>query len=283
MNIAHEHFPKKLQMVMALSFPAVKASNVDMSDSRFLLISLRPRGEHAALRRAARAHRGQVLALSPWQIEQLTDAPARTALARAMACPQVIFTSPAAVKAAVTLEAFEPTCQAQCLAVGEGTRRALLRAGLQAAIAPARMDSEGLLALPALARLSAGAQVGLVTAPGGRGQILRQLQARGISVQRADIYRRRPLTLSARDYARLAQGLTTSRPLYLALSSGEAFEHILALLPDTLLSTLREKAGIIAASARLAALARQRAFQVHAIAASARPSDLLAALQHPEN
>ncbi|PJK11811.1 uroporphyrinogen-III synthase [Lysobacteraceae bacterium NML95-0200] len=283
MNIAHEHFPKKLQMVMALSFPAVTASNIAMSDTAFLLISLRPRGEHQPLRDAARRRGGQVLALSPWQIEQLADAPARTALTRAMACPQVIFTSPAAVKAAAALAAFSPPCRTQCLAVGEGTRRALLRAGLQDAIAPARMDSEGLLALPALAGLGAGAQVGLVTAPGGRGEILRQLQARGIGVQRADIYRRKPLPLSARDHARLAQGLNADRLQYLALSSGEAFEHILALLPDTLLSTLREKVGIIAASARLAELARQQGFTVHAIAASARPGDLLAALQHPEN
>ncbi|MDO4708384.1 MAG: uroporphyrinogen-III synthase [Pseudomonadota bacterium] len=253
-----------------------------MSDTAFLLISLRPRGGHAALRRAARRHGGQVLALSPWQIEQLADADARAALVRAMACPQVIFTSPAAVKAAAALAAFSLPCRTQCLAVGEGTRRALARAGMQEAIAPARMDSEGLLALPALARLPAGAEVGLVTAPGGRGEILRRLQARGICVQRANVYRRKPLPLSAREHARLAQSLSADRPLYLALSSGEAFAHILALLPDTLLPALREKTGIIAASPRLAALARQQGFHVHAVAASARPGDLLTALQHPE-
>lgn len=263
---------------MALSFPAGTASNIAMSDTAFLLISLRPRGEHQLLRDAARRRGGQVLALSPWQIEMLDDDCARAALAKALGCPQVIFTSPAAVKAAAALDAFSQPNAAQYFAVGEGTRRALARAGIGQVASPARMDSEGLLALPALAGLGAGAQVGLVTAPGGRGEILRQLQARGISVQRADVYWRKPLPLSARSRSRLGQCLAAGTPLYLALSSGEAFTRINSLLADTLMPALREKAGIIAASPRLAELARQQGFTVHAIAASARPGDLLAAL-----
>ncbi|PJK06963.1 uroporphyrinogen-III synthase [Lysobacteraceae bacterium NML08-0793] len=253
-----------------------------MSDAAFLLISLRPHGEHAPLRRAARQQGGRVLTLSPWKITPLDDATARTALAEALACPQVIFTSPAAVKAAAALAAFTPPPVAQFLAVGEGTRRALVRAGIAQAIAPERMDSEGLLALPMLAGQAAGARIGLITAPGGRGEIIRQLQARGILVQRADVYQRTPLPLSKRSLAQLAEALRNNTPLYLALSSGEALTRISALLPDTLGAAMRAQAAIIAASPRLAELAIGQGFHLHAIARSARPGDLLAALAPPE-
>ena len=44
-----------------------------MPDPTFHLVSMRPRGDHAGLRRAAARHGGRVLALSPWRIEARSD------------------------------------------------------------------------------------------------------------------------------------------------------------------------------------------------------------------
>ena len=57
------------------------------------------------------------------------------------------------------------------------------------------MDSEGLLELPALQEL-AGIDVGLVTAPEGRGLLAPALRERGAELLRADVYVREPIALS---------------------------------------------------------------------------------------
>lgn len=166
----------------------------------------------------------------------------------------------------------------QLFGVGEGTRRALQRAGIVSAQSPQRMDSEGLLALPAFASLRRGEALGLVTAPGGRGEIARQLQARGIHIVRADVYTRVPVRLSATQLGKLQEALDdATSPSFLALSSGEAFEAVLTQIPGTMLPALR-RVRVIAASERLAGLARERGFAEVSIAASARPADLVAAI-----
>ena len=168
------------------------------------VISLRPRGDHAALRRAAARHGGGVIALSPWRLQQCDDAATRSALRLALAAPRVVFTSPPAVRAARALQAFAPRREQAWCAVGAGTAAALRRAGVHEVQAPTRMDSEGLLALPALQDV-AGRDVGLVTAPGGRGEITPALLARGARVLRADVYAREPVPLSAQRAATAAR------------------------------------------------------------------------------
>ena len=101
------------------------------------LLSLRPRGQHAPLRRLATAAGGRLLALSPWAIVPRTSAADRQQLAAALACPQVLFTSPAAVQAAnalLPLAGIDPP--PAWLAVGEG-RKALIKEDLVRAIASA--------------------------------------------------------------------------------------------------------------------------------------------------
>ena len=111
------------------------------------VISLRPVGAHAPLRRAAAARGARVLALSPWRIETQADAATRRALQAALAADIVIATSPAAARAANALQALKRK-RGQCwCAVGAGTAAALRRAGIDAVVSPSRMDSEGLLAL----------------------------------------------------------------------------------------------------------------------------------------
>ena len=134
------------------------------------------------------------------------------------------------------------------------------------------MDSEGLLAVPALQDVR-GRSIGLVTAPGGRDRLAPALRARGADVRRADVYARTPIAPSPRALARLR---ALDAPLLLAVSSAEAFAHLLAAVPDDIRAIL-QRARVVAASERLADLARAQGFDDIAVAASARPRDLMAA------
>lgn len=237
------------------------------------VISLRPRGEHAALRRAAARHGAGLIALSPWRLRLREDDAARAALRAALAAPRVVFTSPAAVRAASRLQPLRPVPAARWCAVGAGTAAALRRAGVAGVEAPARMDSEGLLALPALQEVR-GLQVGLVTAPGGRGEIAPALAARGAQVLRADVYEREPVVPAARAWQQLR---TAQAPLVLALSSAEALQRLLQAAPADAAAILRT-ARVVAASERLATLARELGLADVVQARGPRPRDLLAAV-----
>jgi len=234
------------------------------------VISLRPRGQHAALRSAAARHGARVLALSPVRIDMRDDADTRQRLRDALASPIVVFTSPNAVRAAHALQPLRARHGQAWLAVGDGTAAALRRAGIAMPVAPARMDSSGLLELPQLQAVE-GRRVGLVTAPGGRNRIAPALGARGAKVLRADVYQRIAVAPRADTVARMR----ALRAPWLLLSSGEALEQLLAALPADAARHLR-RARVVAASPRLAALARRLGFGTVATADSARPRDLLA-------
>lgn len=237
------------------------------------VISLRPVGAHAPMRRAAAARGARVLALSPWRIDMRADAATRQALRNALAADAMVFTSPSAVRAAAHLDALRPRSGQAWLAVGAGTAAALRGAGVADVEAPARMDSEGLLALPALREVR-GLRIGLVTAPGGRGRIAATLARRGATVVRADVYERVAIVPSPKAVAALRS--LSLRP-WLALSSGEALQHVLATLPSDAATALR-RARVVAASARLAELARGSGFADIVIASDARPRSLLDAV-----
>lgn len=233
---------------------------------------MRPVGGHGGVRRAAAALGARTLALSPWRIDEPGDEAARTALARALAAPRVVFTSPPAAVAAARLQPLRPAPGQRWVAVGTGTARALRRLGAGPVASPARMDSEGLLAMDELHGIE-GLDVGLVTAPGGRGVIAATLAARGARVLRANVYARVHVPPSPRAVAALRALVP---PAWLLISSGEALEHVLASLPAEALAGLR-RARAVAASERLAALARGHGLAVAAVAASARIPDMLAA------
>lgn len=237
------------------------------------MVSLRPVGQHAGLRRAAAREGARVIALSPWRIASRDDAATRDALQAALAAPRVVFTSPNAVAAACALGPLQPGRGQHWSGVGSGTVRALREAGVAAEAAPARMDSEGLLALPGLRDVE-GADVGLVTAPGGRGVLASSLQARGARVLRADVYERVPAAVGDAACARLA---TASGPLWLALSSGEALQRVQRALPAGAWQRLLG-ARVAAASERLAAQARQDGFGGIVLATGPGPRALVEAM-----
>ena len=237
------------------------------------VISLRPQGEHAPMRRAAATQGARVIALSPWRLQLRDDDEARHDLQRALAAQRVLFTSPAAVRAALRLQAFEPRPGQHWIAVGSGTGKALTRAGIAGVVTPTRMDSEGLLALPCLQDL-VGQTVALVTAPQGRDLLANTLRERGAKLLRADVYARIPVPLSATALNRLN---TLDAPAGLALSSGAALERALALLPPELVQQLQAM-PVAAASPRLLQAAREAGFNRVELAAGPLPRQLLAAL-----
>ena len=244
------------------------------------LVSLRPQGEHAALRRAAARHGGRLLALSPWRIVPVDDNAARHALDTALRADRIVFTSPAAVSTAARLSPLDAGIDTCWLAVGGGTAAALHRAGIAEVRVPARADSEGLLDLPELGGTEAspsalaGITVGLITAPSGRDHLVPALIGRGAAVRRADVYRREPVAFAPAAIGRL---LAAEGQVVLAVSSGQALQHAVDRLPTDALARLR--AGrVVAASARLAALARSCGFSDVAVACGPRPAQLLSAL-----
>lgn len=232
------------------------------------VISLRPSGMHAPVRRAAEAHGARCIACAALRLSACADD--RGALDAALAAPVRIFTSPAAVRFAARRADLRPAAGHATLAVGAGTARALARAGVDRAQWPERMDAEGLLALPALNDVG-GRAVGLVTAPGGRGLIVPTLQARGAEVRIAHVYVRQPLTPTP---ARLARLAAVDGPIALLVSSAEAFDAFAAGLDERLRDRL--KAGLaVASSGRLADRLRAAGFGRVAVAASARPFDMI--------
>ena len=263
--------------MVAMAAPSQQAARMRAAPSPqslagWYVISLRPLGQHAGLRRAAAVHGARLLALSPLRIEARADAATDAALRAALAAEVVVFTSPNAVRAATGLRPLRARRGQGWLAVGTGTAAALHRAGIAPAESPGRMDSEGLLAVPALQEVR-GRSIGLVTAPGGRDRLAPALDARGADVRRADVYVRTPIAPSPRSLARLR---ALDAPLLLAVSSAEALAHLLAAVPDDIRAIL-QRARVVAASERLAGLARARGFDDIVVAASARPRDLVAA------
>jgi len=236
------------------------------------LVSLRPVGGHAPLRRAAARYGVKLLALSPWTLLQRADAATRDALAAALRADVVVVTSPAAVTAARRLQGLCAQAGQCWVAVGAGTAQRLRHAGVSPVITPERMDSEGLLALPLLHELH-GRSVGLLTAPGGRGLIAPALQQRGADVVRADVYERVARPPAPATLARLM----ASGPLWLALSSQGALEAVLDALPEPARQRLRS-AQVVAASERLAQVAVESGFAAPVVASDARPASLLRAM-----
>ncbi|MGL4691829.1 MAG: uroporphyrinogen-III synthase, partial [Stenotrophomonas maltophilia] len=65
--------------------------NTETKVAPWTLISLRPRGQHAPLRRAAKAAGARVIALSPWALQACGDAATRATLEAALAAERVVF------------------------------------------------------------------------------------------------------------------------------------------------------------------------------------------------
>lgn len=240
------------------------------------LISTRPARLNAALSNAVVKAGGHFIPLESMDIEPRLGEDTVTRLLSALRSPCVIFTSPTAVDiASEVLDLQGALNRRTVLATGAGTQKALVNRGVRQTRAPERMDSEGLLAMDALAHVQATA-LGLVTGEGGRGLLQPTLEARGAMVRRADVYARVPRDIPADEWARVR---SAAGRRILAVTSAEAFDTLWRQVPQDLAPA---QWGLVAASSRLAAMLP--AENTVRIARSPMPLDLVEAarslLQH---
>ncbi|HVT31986.1 MAG TPA: uroporphyrinogen-III synthase [Rhodanobacteraceae bacterium] len=235
------------------------------------LVITRPAGTGGAFARRIAACGGNPTRLPGLALRAIEAKLFRPALLAIHARDVVIFTSPAAVRFAFAARASLRSRATTVFAIGAGTARALRRHGIHAVV-PERHDSEGLLALPALRALR-GQRIVLIGAPGGRDRIAPELKRRGAKVEAIHVYCRVPPRLTRRHFEALA---AARDPLITLLSSGEALDNLVALLPPPLIERLRRQV-LVVSSARLAGIARANGFEEIVQARSATPADLLAA------
>jgi uroporphyrinogen-III synthase len=237
------------------------------------VVVTRPAASAQNLKRRLRALGATAVSLPGASLRAAPDSAAlRRLLGAAQTADVAIFVSPAAVKFAFALRpALRFTARMTVCSVGAATARSLARAGVKTAIWPKlRQDSEGLLALPELARLR-GRRVALIGAPGGRDLLAQSLRARGARVERIDVYQRGAARLDRRHTAALQR---STLPLLTLLSSAEILANLKAQLPQQAFAHLMRGDAIVS-SQRIATLAGAAGFARIHIAASAQSADML--------
>lgn len=238
------------------------------------VVITRPAGTARPLARRVRALGGTPFLLPGLSLRGLSGEAAVSAWRDAQQATVMVFTSPAAVRYALRLGPLRT--RARLLGVGRGTRDALRRAGFAQAQSPpaGRERSEGLLAHPWLQDID-GQCVAVVTAPGGRDLIPRQLAARGARVVRADVYRRVRPRLSRHHLERVMALRPTA---WVLVTSAQALDHLLAILPSVACDRLRA-CRVVVSSDRLQAHVREAGFRRIVRAASPATADLLEAVR----
>jgi len=178
---------------------------------------------------------------------------ARSALAAARTARLLVFVSSNAVQYAFPLLPDELPVNLEIAAVGQSTAKALEAMGLPATLVPERMDSEGLLALPALEDMHGRSTI-ILRGNGGRELIAQTLRERGADVLQVEVYRRQ---LPAR--------------------SGAILDNLFILIGDEGAPLLR-RTPLIVVSQRLADHALTLGCEAVHVAASAQDQDVLVAL-----
>jgi uroporphyrinogen-III synthase len=239
--------------------------------SGWYVISLRPLGQHGAVRQGAARLGARTFALSTLRLQGQEAGPA---LAEALHCPRVLATSPAAVRFALAQARLRERAGQQWFAPGAGTAAALRRAGVDYVHFPVGEAGAEALLEDALLQSVRGARIGLLTAPGGRDRLQEELRARGAQLSVAEVYRREPVPPAPDRLRKLARLPARSA---LLLSSGEALQVLWQALDEDGRARLCRR-SCIASSERLAAQARRLGFTSVHRARSARPEHLLDAL-----
>lgn len=237
----------------------------------FTVVITRPAGTGSALARRVRQLGGRPVMLPGMALHKaLDEAAARSSLQAALNDDVLLFTSPAAVRFAASLAPLRT--EAEVLAIGQGTARALRRHGVRAPHVPERQDSEGALAEPVLQALR-GKRLSMIGAPGGRGLLDRTIAERGARLQRVYVYERVAPRLDHRHVQALRDLPASARVL---LSSAEAVHNLQHGLPA---ESWQRLCGAVAvtSSERLGEIARAAGFSRILPARSALSADLLEA------
>lgn len=199
---------------------------------------------------------------------------ARAELAGTAKADLLIFVSSNAVQYAFPLLPEQLPFNIDVAAVGSATATALAASGLEPTLVPQRMDSEGLLALPALESVR-GRSIYILRGNGGRELLSQTLAERGAEVHQVEVYRRQlPERRAAasnlvRGWGQLVQAVTAT--------SNMIVDNLFTLLGDEGAELLRNT-PLIVVSQRMAEHVIERGCQRVYVASSARDSDLLATL-----
>ena len=237
----------------------------------------RPEQQAAALCRLLEARGAQAFLFPTIAIRPAGE---RRALALALGpidrFDRIVFTSANAVRFGAAL--LDDRRDLTLAAIGPATARALNQAGYRVALQPAdRIDSEGLLALPAFERV-AGARVLIVKGAGGRDLLEGELARRGAEVLTAEVYRREPVQPGAAELARLEGWLREDLVQVVTATSAEVGAHLLALGSPALRAQLASRLWLVPGSRVAAALREHGLTASLLVAASAEDQDLIAAL-----
>ncbi len=260
-----------------------RATSTDLDG--WQVFTLRPAGQARTLLARLRAQGARASNLPLLRLRPAAARPVLATLARSSADARWLFTSPASVRftaalAPATLAADGAVARAaradRVFAPGRGTAQALGDHGIApVAIPDTRFDSEGLLALPALAPPLRG-ELLLVGAPGGRELLLAELGRRGLRVTTVMVYRRVPAQVPAGHW-RIDD--PDSGRLALIASSAAMLERLREAAPEAVLGQLYARALVVVSSDRLAGLAHAQGFRRSVRAASPSDADLVDALR----
>lgn len=201
-------------------------------------------------------------------------ADARDALNSVREMDLLVFVSANAVQYAFPLLPGEVPLDLEIAAIGRATARKLDDVGLPATLTPDRMDSEGLLAMPALQQM-AGRRVFVLRGNGGRELIAETLRERGAEVRQVEVYRRQRPERSAAA-RNLVSGWDDLVDVVIATSNA-ILDNLFDLIGETGAERLRQT-PVIVVSQRMAEHAVTRDCESVYVADSAQDADLLAAL-----
>ena len=199
---------------------------------------------------------------------------ARDALAGARHADLLIFVSTNAVQYAFPLLPEQLPLDVQIAAVGSVTARALSELGLDPTLVPQRMDSEGLLDLPALHAVS-GKTIYILRGNEGRELLYKTLDERGARVHQVEVYRRSlpqrqaATTNLVRNWAQLVDAVTAT--------SNTIIDNLFTMLGDEGAELLRAT-PLVVISQRMAEHASELGCEQVHLAPSVRSADLLQAL-----
>lgn len=226
----------------------------------------RPKDQSAHLCRMIESAGGVAIEFPTIELQPTRDLAGDDLLGRLAAATHVIFVSRNAVRYTAQLvgNLVLPLAGKSVFAVGEGTRHELVAQGLDTAISPgAQSGSEELLELPELAgpRLR-GQQVLIVRGAGGRELLREQLQARGASVEYADVYER----IEPAGAREKMAGIWGQYPDVVVVTSGQGLQNLIRMTAERDRAIMLES-KLVVMSHRIAEVAAAAGFRHRATVA----------------
>jgi uroporphyrinogen-III synthase len=234
----------------------------------FTVAVTRPARQNDALVQQLQVQGAKVVAIPLLAIEPLHEAAQRqkidTQLRDLQHCQLAIFISQNAAEQ--TLQAMTERnliwpAHIQVFAIGSATTAFLAEHGI-AANSPLQMNSEGLLALPALQNVN-GQRCLIFRGLGGRETLAQTLRERGATVDYCELYRRQLPAEAAVQWANWVHDLQ-NRTAMICINSIETLKHLQAVDPA---ASTRDNLALIAPGERVARAATAAGF-AHIITAN---------------